>query len=210
VAMVRGASAEVRAPLSLRERIENERRRAAPRARRRQLGLVGGLVGGLAVVALALVLALPGGSPGGPTVVQAAGLSALPPTAAAPQRSDHSPLVSAAEDGVTYPYWGDDFAWETSGVRRDRLDGRTAATVFYDKAGQRIGYTIVSGSALAWPAGARTTVVHGVTLRAFTDRDRTVVTWLRSGHTCVLTGTNVPLPVMLNLAAWNGKGGVPF
>src|SRR5436305_4068968 len=93
VAMLRTAAAEVRAPLSLRERVEAERRRAAPRARRRQFGLISGLAAGIAVVALALALTLPGGAPGGPTVVQAAGLSALPPTAAAPQRSDGSPLL---------------------------------------------------------------------------------------------------------------------
>ena len=209
VDLVRTAAADARAPLALRERIEAARERLAPRARRRR-GLMGGLAAALAVAALALVLALPGGTPGGPTVVQAAGLAALPPTTPPPARSDGSKLLDTAVDGVAYPYWGDSFAWETSGARRDRLDGRDAATVFYDKNGTRIGYTIVSGRALKTPASARTTVLNGVTLRSFTHDGRTVVTWLRAGHTCVLAGANVPLPVLLRLAAWKGKGGVPF
>ena len=68
----------------------------------------------------------------------------------------------------------------------------------------------MSGRALKPPAGARTTVLGGVTLHSFTHDGRTVVTWLRSGHTCVLAGANVPPPVLLRLAAWKGKGGVPF
>jgi anti-sigma factor RsiW len=210
VDLMRSAAADARAPLALRERIEADRRRLAPRAQRRRLGLLGGLAGALAVAALALVLTLPGGTPGAPTVVQAAGLTALPPTIGAPHRSDGSKLLTTAVDGVAYPYWGDSFSWETSGARRDRLDGRNTATVFYDKQGTRIGYTIVSGRALRTPAGARTTVLNGVTLHSFTHGGRTAVTWLRAGHTCVLAGANVPLPDLLRLAAWKGKGGVPF
>jgi hypothetical protein len=210
VGLVRGAAAEARAPLSLRERIAGDRRRLAPRARRRRLGLLGGLAGALAATALALVLTLPGGTPGAPTVVQAAGLSALPPTTAPPPRSDGSKLLVTAIDGVAYPYWGDKFAWETSGARRDRLHGREAETVFYDRNGSRIGYTIVAGAALKTPAGARTTVLNGVTLHSFTHDGRTVVTWLRSGHSCVLAAADVPLRVLLGLAAWKGKGDVRF
>jgi hypothetical protein len=210
VGLVQSAVAQTRAPLSLRERVEADRRRLAPRARRRRRGLLGALAVGVAALALALVLTLPGGTPGSPTVVQAAGLAELPPTTPGPKRSDGSALLNTAVDGVAYPYWGDSFAWETSGARRDRLDGRRAATVFYDKNGKRIGYTIVSGKPLPVPTGARTTVVNGVTLRTFVHDGRTVVTWLRAGHTCVLAGRNVPADALLRLAAWKGGGGVPF
>lgn len=210
VHLARTAAADTRAPLALRERVEADRQRLAPRARRRRRGLMGGLAAALAVAALALVLALPGGTPGGPTVVQAAGLAELPPVTPGPKRSDGSALLTTALDGVAYPYWGDSFAWETSGARRDRLDGRRAVTVFYDKNGKRIGYTIVSGKPLPVPKGARTTVVNGITLRTFVHDGRTVVTWLRAGHTCVLAGRTVPAGDLLRLAAWKGGGGVPF
>jgi len=210
VGLVRSTAADARAPLALRERVEADRRRLGPRAKRRRLGLLGSLAGGLAAVALALVLTLPGGAPGGPTVVQASGLSALPPTTSPPARSDGSQLLVTGVAGVAYPYWGDSFGWETSGARRDRLHGRDTATVFYDRSGTRVGYTIVSGGALKAPSRTRTTVLNGVTLHSFAQDGRTVVTWLRSGHTCVLAGARVPLPVLLELAAWKGKGGVPF
>ena len=42
------------------------------------------------------------------------------------------------------------------------------------------------------------------------DGDRTVVTWLRDGHTCVLSGSGVPRRTMLELAAWKGDGAVAF
>ena len=39
---------------------------------------------------------------------------------------------------------------------------------------------------------------------------RHVVTWLRGGRTCVLSGTALPRAVLVKLAAWNGKGTIPF
>lgn len=210
VAALRTAGARVRAPLSLRERIEADRRRLAPRARRRRAGLAGALATGLAAAALVLALTLPGGTPGGPTVVRAAGLGALPPTIKAPKRRDGSKVLAAALDGVPYPYWGDAFGWETAGLRRDRLDGRRAVTVFYEKGGRRIGYTIVSGRPLQAPADAESEVYAGTRLRSYVRAGRAVVTWLRGGRTCVLSGAGVPREALLRLAAWRGRGGVPF
>ena len=39
---------------------------------------------------------------------------------------------------------------------------------------------------------------------------RTVVTWERNGHTCVLSSTDVPRDTLLDLAGWHGKGELPF
>ena len=39
---------------------------------------------------------------------------------------------------------------------------------------------------------------------------RTVVTWERGGHTCVLSAEGVPADELLELAGWKGKGAVPF
>jgi hypothetical protein len=158
----------------------------------------------MAAAGLAVVLALPGGAPGGPSVVQAAALASRPALAPAPPRSDGSRLLTVAVDGVVYPYWGDRFAWETSGIREDRLGGRRAATVYYFRAGRRIGYTIVSGPALRPLGGARIAIRGGTTLRSFHRGARLVVTWLRGGHTCVLSGTGVSLDALLALAASRG------
>ncbi|MDQ6750460.1 MAG: hypothetical protein M3Z33_06910 [Actinomycetota bacterium] len=190
------------APASLRERIGDQRRHGAHHARRGRLRLATGLGGALAAAVVVLVLLLPGGAPGGPTIVQAAGLTMRGPSALAPTRSDGSRRVSTAVDGIAFPYWGDAFGWEASGARSDRLGGRRATTVFYDKAHQRIGYTIVSGTALAVPRGVRADMRQGIAFRSFRRGTGLILTWRRAGHTCVLTGERVPLESLLALAAW--------
>ncbi|HEU5242560.1 MAG TPA: MBL fold metallo-hydrolase [Ornithinibacter sp.] len=66
------------------------------------------------------------------------------------------------------------------------------------------------GDALDAEPGAEATTVDGVRLSVTRDGDRTVVTWLRDGHTCVLSGSGVPRRTMLELAAWKGDGAVAF
>jgi hypothetical protein len=49
-----------------------------------------------------------------------------------------------------------------------------------------------------------------VEYRTFRDDGRTVVTWERDGHTCVLSSTEAPSAELLALADWRGKGAIPF
>jgi hypothetical protein len=37
-----------------------------------------------------------------------------------------------------------------------------------------------------------------------------VVTWMRRGQTCVLSGTATSQATLLHLAAWRGGGGIPY
>jgi hypothetical protein len=37
-----------------------------------------------------------------------------------------------------------------------------------------------------------------------------VLTWLRRGHTCVLSGRGVRLDALLKLAVWRGRGRIPY
>ena len=47
-------------------------------------------------------------------------------------------------------------------------------------------------------------------IRMFEHGGRLVVTWLRLGRTCVLSG-DIPHPgVLPELATWDGRGSVPF
>jgi hypothetical protein len=208
VALVRGAAHDVEAPAGLRDRIEAQRRQRA-RARRRPL-LLGAGVATAAVFALAIVLLLPSGV-GGPSLAQAATLATRPPTAAAPRPLASNPkLLSRAEEGVPFPAWLAKFGWRATGARVDTLDGREATTVFYDKKGKRIAYTIVGGDHIPVPERADEARREGVELHALTLDGREVVTWLRRGHTCVLSGAGVDRDVLLKLAAWTGKGSVPF
>jgi hypothetical protein len=207
VAMVRGAATEVDAPAGLRARIEVRRRGR----QRRPLVLAGGLaVATAAAAAVALVVTLPGGV-GGADVAQAATLAALPPTDAPPPPQPGEPkLLDLSVDGVPFPRYEDKFGWRASGQRTDSLDGQDTTTVFYRQAGDRIGYSIVSGDTLRVPGDAETVTRAGTELQVFEQGGRTVVTWLRKGRTCVLSGRGVPRDVLLDLAAWKGLGSIPF
>lgn len=206
VALIRGAVADVEAPAGLRRRIE------VARGRKRSLrpfGLVG-IAATAAVAALILLLVLPGGV-GGPTVAEAATLGALPPTAGAPPLQPGEPKLLAREvEGVPFPNWTEKFGWRAAGERTDTLDGRETTTVFYRKDGKEIAYTIVAGNALAEPEDAAVVRREGTDVRVFRHDGRLIATWLRGGKTCVLSGVDVGRDVLAKLAAWKGKGSVPF
>jgi hypothetical protein len=202
-----------RAPARLRERVEAGRssRRGAGRTRRRALPLAAGATAAALAAALVFALLLPGGTPGGPSVVEASALAQRGPSEPSPAISERSPaLLEQRAEGLPFPNWAAKFGWRPAGVRQDRLDGRDATTVFYAKGGQRIAYTILSGDPLDTPEGSSPAVREGTRLRRLKTDDRFVVTWRRGGHTCVLSGRGVPPDVLLKLAAWKGKGQVPF
>jgi hypothetical protein len=212
--MIAAAVKETRAPLALRERIAADAARwdrPGRGARRRRFARpAGALATALAAVAIAVVLAS-GGS--GPTAVAVARAAQAGPTHGAPPVDpSHQDLLARAVDGVAFPDWSGAFSWTASGERSDTIDGRATRTVFYSgPSGARAAYTIVSGDALDVPAGARARTVHGVELRVARGGAGQVVTWERNGHTCVMTApASVPTSRLLELAAWDGGGTVPY
>jgi hypothetical protein len=199
-------SVEASAPAWLRARVEPERQR---RRRVSFIPLAGGLAAG-AAFAIFLALVLPGGA-GGPDVVEAATLAVQPAAAPAPGPDPAQPnLLAARADGLAFPNWAKEFGWRATGRRVDELDGRRAVTVLYEKEGQRIGYTILSGDLIEPPEEASTAIRDGTTLRGLEADGRVIVTWPRGGRTCVLSGVGVDAAALLDLAAWNGKGAVRF
>jgi hypothetical protein len=199
---------ELEAPLRLRERIEAERERARRPARRRRFALGGALAGATAAAAVLVALLLPGGA-GGPSVVEAAELGTLPATEPAPMPG-RPKLLDASAFGLPYPDWAENFGWEPSGRRVDEIDGRRAVTVFYEKDGREIAYTIVSGDSLPVPEPSAAARREGTPLRYVSRDGRTIVTWERNGRTCVLSGNGVAATKLLDLAGWKGLGAVPF
>jgi hypothetical protein len=196
VAVVRAV--QPAAPAELRSKLA----RAKPVARRPRpnLGLLAAAAG---VIALAIVAVLPGS--GGPSVARAAQLASLGPTGGAPGAdAAHPGSLSDSVGGVRYPYWQDAFGFRASGIRTDRLDGRTVMTVYYTSTTrQTTGYTIVSGAALPQPTGATGVRRDGTSFLSLRDGSRTVVTWRRDGHTCILSaGPGVSRATLLALAVW--------
>jgi hypothetical protein len=208
VAALRGI--DLPAPSGLRARVQAERERPSARVRRRRLSFAGGLAAAAAAAALVAVLVLPTGS-GGPTVVEAARLSDLPATqASVPVDSANPKLLAVSSDGVPFPNLEGEFGYLEAGARSDELDGRNTKTVFYERGGKRIGYTILSGKAIDPPEGAAERELNGVALSSTTDGPKRIVTWLRGGRTCVLSGDKVSTAELLELASWKGEGSVPF
>jgi anti-sigma factor RsiW len=193
VEALRSAGATDRAPAGLRARIEAHRPSAPARARRR-LAYGGSLAAAIAAVVLALVLILPAGSPGGPSVSEAAALALLPASSPPPRPDPDNPKAQLGtnEQGIYFPNW-QPRGLRATGERRDRIDGREATTVFYEWAGRRIGYTIVASPPLRSPAASKVRWLRGTELRTVAFDGREVVTWLRAGHTCVLSGAGAGL-----------------
>lgn len=200
------APAALRARLAL-ARSPTRRPRAAQRAGRAFTGAAGAL----AAAAVIAVLVIAEGTTGGPTVAQAAVLAMRTPLAPAPaHRGDSVTLPRLSAAGLPYPYWEDHFGYKAVGVRRDPLDGRLATTVYYTLGGHQVAYTILTGTQLSTGVSTHNTTRNRVLLRSFTSHGRLIVTWLRRGHTCVLTATDTPLPVLLRLASWRGGGEIPY
>jgi hypothetical protein len=211
-ALIAAAVAETQAPLALRERIEADRARAAKPARSRRLRALlpaGGLVAA-AIVAVVLVL---GGDGGAPSVLATASLATGGPVLPAPaEDTSNDKVLKASMEGVPFPYWGGSFRWEAVGAREDKIEDRAAKTVFYDNPkGVRAAYTILGGDTIDAPSGSQEKTKNGVKLFITENEGRRIVTWTRNGHTCVLSAPlAVPEDKLLELAAWKGKGNVPF
>lgn len=203
--LIRGAAEEVRAPLALRERLEVQRASSwKPRAAKRWFSVA--TAGALAAAVLLAVVLL---SPGAPTVEEAAAFGAQPATGPAP--AVEGKLLDAEESGVAFPEWGAKFGWEATGTHEGEIDGRDATTVYYEKDGKTLAYTIVSGDTLEWPEDAATVRAEGTRVDVFrTDDGRLAATWWRDGHSCILSGDGVPQAKLAELAGWKGMGEVPF
>jgi hypothetical protein len=209
-------SIDVRAPESLQQSVRSlidgaSERRAPARARAiallaRGLGsapwpaVAGGAVTALAV---ALVLSLSGGGAAGPSLRQAAALTLRSATAGAPpESSSRRAELAAAVDGVPFPYWEGRLGWRSTGARSDRVGGRLITTVFYsDARGREVGYAIVAGPAPR-VSGGETRLRDGNSYRLLRQNGTPVVTWLREGHMCVVSGRGVDSATLLRLASW--------
>jgi hypothetical protein len=211
-ALIAAAVAETTAPLALRERIEADRARAAKSARPRRLRALLPAAGVVAAAVVAVVL-LVGGGASGPSVLATASLAAGGPVLPAPpEDSANEAVLKASMEGVPFPYWGDSFQWKAVGARDDKIEDRSAKTVYYENPkGVRAAYTILGGDTIDAPSGSREQTHNGIELWITQDKGRRIVTWTRAGHTCVLSAPiAVPEQKLLELAAWKGKGNVPF
>ncbi|HEX3434532.1 MAG TPA: hypothetical protein VHT25_10775 [Solirubrobacteraceae bacterium] len=212
-------SIDVRAPESLHRRIDamiaakpaRGGARDATRSRdggARPFGLAPRLaaVGAIAAVVLALALAV--GLSGGSSTLSVHDASAVTlraATAAPPAESTSNRReLTASVDGLSFPYWGGHFGWRSTGTRTDTIDGRAVTTVFYaNRRGERVGYAIAAGSSPAQVSGGVVAMRDGTPYRLLTVNGVAVVTWMRDGHLCVVSGRHVSGDRLLALASWD-------
>src|SRR5215218_10631991 len=188
---LRAAAASVEAPFELRRRVDA----LTTRTRRPRWRPLAALAGVAAVAAVAVVLVTAGGTPTIGGVLDSAGGS---PAAAVSPTS--GPLLPVAVEGVRFPNYEEKFGWRAVGRRADEIDGRDVTTVFYERAGERVSYSIVSGEALAEPDGEEIEA-EGTRLRRIEAAN--AVTWRRLGHTCVMDGSaGVSVATVAELAGW--------
>jgi hypothetical protein len=209
-------SFDASAPESLHRQVESlvathQERHVARRVSRRVFSPVGLACAGamlVAVVAVAIAVGLSGGS-SAPTVSfsQAAAPTLRAATLPAPPESSaHRAQLAAAVSGVPFPYWEDRFGWRSTGSRTDRVDGRSITTVFYaDSSGRRIGYAILAGTPVPRVGGGVIAWRGGISYRLLTENGASVVTWLRDGHLCVVSGHGVSSATLLRLASWSER-----
>ena len=199
------ATSQVVAPAFVHAAVRGQVAARSPRARSRSTRsawrprvLAPLAAGGLAAVVLILVL-LSGGSRS-LTVARTVRLALAAPTRRAPgvDPSD-SDLLSLRVDSIAFPAYESRSDWGASGARTDRVDARRVQTVFYDIAGERVGYSIVPGAALRVPSGDRHTI-SGVNYVTGGTGAAESVTWRRDGHTCVIAGRRVSTLTLLRLA----------
>jgi len=171
------------------------------------LGIAGASAIAAAIVALVIVVGI--GSGGGAqtlSVGQAAAPTLSGATLPAPPESPtHHAQLLASVDSVPFPYWGERFGWHSTGARADQIDGHAVTTVFYANShGQRVGYAIFAGTPAPRTGGAIAWRGH-VSYRMLTENGTAVVTWLRDGHLCVVSGRGVSSATLLRLASWGDR-----
>ena len=206
-AAIRAAAEQVGASDDLHARIARDLHGSELRDRRRfrRAALFAAAGSAVAVVVAVVVISRGLNSPGGPSVADAAHVALSTPTLPAP-RADAGDLrfVEASVAGVRFPNYGYDSSWRTIGGRVDTLDRRRSQSVMYVLASVRVGYTILDGSPLGQPPGARRFETSGTSVWVARLDGALVVTWRRSGHTCVLASRTATLPQLLRLVAWRG------
>jgi hypothetical protein len=194
---IRSTAATVDAPPSLRARL------GAPpddSARYRWRPLLAAATA-IAILAIALLTSA-GDSEHPPDVHAVAAVGLAEPTQAAPAANRRDPrFLDAAVGSVRFPnYSYDGTDWPAVGADASSVDGRRTLTVYYRAGERRVGYAIVDGKPLT--SRGRRLDYEGTRFAVLREDGALVVTWRRSGHTCVLAARGVPLERLLDLATW--------
>ena len=144
-----------------------------------------GVAAGAIAVTLAVVMLIGGG----PGIEDVASAATRPPTAKVAVVPADSKVLKERVADVRFPNYFGKFGWKAVGTRTDEIQGRDTRTVFYEKDGKRIAYTIVAAPALQ---------EHDWILRS---GDRLAYAWPKNDRTCIISG-NVDEAMLRKAATW--------
>jgi hypothetical protein len=153
----------------------------------------------LIAAVIAIVLALPGGVDATEVVAD---------TIVAQGRGPDGPAPAALpDDGLPRASFSD-FArqagWLPLSARDDDVDGRQTQTIYWERAGRRIAYTLLPGDPVGAPAYDGRTGRRGVLLYSLNVGARNAVTWTEAttdgGRTAVVSAIGVPVRRLYDLA----------
>jgi len=170
--------------------------------------LIGATAAALATVVLvatAIISWSIAGPSAWPTAAQVAALWTLPATRRVEADPADRTRLDISYHGIAYPNYHDREGWHPVAARYDRIGGLATVTVFYQTGRRCAAYTVVPTTGLAVPAEATRLRVAGLSLTEFRSGDRWIVTFRRSGNTCVLTAA-APRERrwLIALATWHG------
>jgi hypothetical protein len=189
------------APAALRARLDELTGTAPARGgpRWRRVFVLPGATAIAAAAAAVVILVSGGGAT--PTVPVAARLALASATLPAPPvNPNQSQNLTLSAAGIPFPAWGPQKGWTATGARTDTVDGRKITTVFYlGHHGNRIGYAITDGAPLSGVNGESVNR-YGVHFTLQQSGRARLISWVRSGHTCVIAGSSVSYRVLLALA----------
>ena len=203
------SSIDVPAPPELRERlqtmVDETRGRHSALSRHPMALRLGTAALAVTAVVIALLPAFGGSSSQELGVRQTAALALSGATLPAPAENPSARAqLGAAVEGIPFPYWREKFGWRSSGSRLDHRDGRAIQTVFYSNpAGKRVGYAIVGGTPAPSVGGGEVRWLGGTPYHLTTLNGAGVVSWVRDGHLCVVSGRGVSPETLLALASWH-------
>ena len=160
----------------------------------RRIGLFAGLAVILVAIGVAVAFALPEGTDSTRAVTEIVRLQELG------EEAPPATLPNAGAGGLTFSSLATAAGWVVVGSREDRVDGRDAATAIWERAGRRVGQTVLAGSPLGPPDGARRTGRRGILLYSVDVDGRTAVTWTEDGRTAVISSLGVSRAELYDLA----------
>jgi hypothetical protein len=164
-----------------------------------------GAIAGIGVTMVALLVALLFAWPGGEDarrVIDAAGIAQS--EVDEPRRAT---LIDRAVPDTPFARRVGEMGWEPVAIWDQQVRGRETVSVVWEKAGHRVVHSSLGGDPVGRPEGSGRTGRGGVLLYGLPGELRTVVTWTEEGGTAVLSGADLPLGDLYDLAGGSAAPG---